>query len=187
MPRWTRPLGLRAASLPNATNFLSPNPLTNNALQAAAPHMREAAKAEIAASGRPRPRCILNVSSVSGARCACWVGMLCVLSHILHPGAVFCLVGRVTRIPLPTKHVLRLHAGLYSGPFSWPCAPTIPCPAGVHGSIGQANYATAKAGVVGLTKAVAKEWGPFGVRCNCLTYGYINTRCAVAEVCCCWC
>lgn len=47
---------------------------------------------------------------------------------------------------------------------------------GVHGSIGQANYATAKAGVVGLTKAVAKEWGPFGVRCNCLTYGYINTR-----------
>lgn len=51
------------------------------------------------------------------------------------------------------------------------------CCAGVHGSIGQANYATAKAGVVGLTKAVAKEWGPFGVRCNCLTYGYINTRC----------
>lgn len=55
------------------------------------------------------------------------------------------------------------------------------CRAGVHGSIGQANYATAKAGVVGLTKAVAKEWGPFGVRCNCLTYGYINTRCG-----CCW-
>ena len=47
------------------------------------------------------------------------------------------------------------------------------CP---HARIGQANYATAKAGVVGLTKAVAKEWGPFGVRCNCLTYGYINTR-----------
>ena len=48
----------------------------------------------------------------------------------------------------------------------------------MHGSIGQANYATAKAGVVGLTKAVAKEWGHFGVRCNCLTYGYIHTRCA---------
>lgn len=35
-------------------------------LQAAAPHMREAAKKETAACGRPRPRCILNVSSVSG-------------------------------------------------------------------------------------------------------------------------
>ena len=32
---------------------------------------------------------------------------------------------------------------------------------------GQANYALAKAGVTGLTKAIAKEWGPqFGVRCN---------------------
>lgn len=37
--------------------------------------------------------------------------------------------------------------------------------------MGQANYATAKAGVVGLTKAIAKEWGPFNIRCNCLTYG----------------
>lgn len=81
-------------------------------IQAAAPHMREAAKREIEASGRPRPRCILNVSSVSG----------------------------------------------------------------VHGSVGQANYSTAKAGVVGLTKSVAKEWGPFGIRCNALTFGYINTR-----------
>ena len=49
-------------------------------------------------------------------------------------------------------------------------------PPGVGGSVGQANYATAKAGVVGLTKAVAREWGPFGVRCNALVFGYINTR-----------
>lgn len=81
-------------------------------IQAAAPHMREAAKREMAAGGRPRPRCILNVSSVSG----------------------------------------------------------------VHGSVGQLNYATAKAGVVGFTKSLAKEWGPFGIRVNCLTFGYINTR-----------
>lgn len=29
---------------------------------------------------------------------------------------------------------------------------------GLHGNVGQANYATAKAGVVGLTKTIAKEW-----------------------------
>ena len=42
--------------------------------------------------------------------------------------------------------------------------------------MGQANYATAKAGVVGLTKAVAKEWGPCNIRCNALVFGYIATR-----------
>lgn len=35
---------------------------------------------------------------------------------------------------------------------------------GLHGNVGQANYAAAKAAVIGLTKTVAKEWGPFGVR-----------------------
>jgi 3-oxoacyl-[acyl-carrier protein] reductase len=33
---------------------------------------------------------------------------------------------------------------------------------GLHGNVGQANYAVAKAGIVGLTKTVCKEWGPFG-------------------------
>ena len=38
---------------------------------------------------------------------------------------------------------------------------------GLHGNAGQANYSTAKMGVVGLTKAIAQEWGPqFGVRAN---------------------
>jgi 3-oxoacyl-[acyl-carrier protein] reductase len=31
---------------------------------------------------------------------------------------------------------------------------------GTHGNIGQVNYAVAKAGVIGLTKTIAKEWGP---------------------------
>jgi 3-oxoacyl-[acyl-carrier protein] reductase len=35
---------------------------------------------------------------------------------------------------------------------------------GLHGNVGQANYAAAKAAVIGLTKTTAKEWGPFGVR-----------------------
>lgn len=47
---------------------------------------------------------------------------------------------------------------------------------GTHGNAGQANYAAAKAAVVGLTKTVAKEWGPLGVRCNCVAFGLIDTR-----------
>ncbi|KAL9552473.1 hypothetical protein MBANPS3_003744 [Mucor bainieri] len=47
---------------------------------------------------------------------------------------------------------------------------------GLHGNVGQANYATAKAGVVGLTKTIAKEWGVFGVRCNTVAFGWVDTR-----------
>lgn len=35
---------------------------------------------------------------------------------------------------------------------------------GLHGNVGQANYAAAKAAILGLTKTIAREWGPFGVR-----------------------
>ncbi|KAL2153017.1 hypothetical protein VTH82DRAFT_4172 [Thermothelomyces myriococcoides] len=48
---------------------------------------------------------------------------------------------------------------------------------GLHGNAGQLNYAMAKAGVVGLTKTIAKEWGPaFGVRANTVAFGHIETR-----------
>ncbi|TKA54769.1 hypothetical protein B0A53_02578 [Rhodotorula sp. CCFEE 5036] len=53
--------------------------------------------------------------------------------------------------------------------------------AGLHGNVGQANYATAKAGVIGLTKTIAKEWGPFGVRCNTVAFGHILTRLTQAK------
>ncbi|KAK9421709.1 putative 3-oxoacyl-reductase [Seiridium unicorne] len=53
---------------------------------------------------------------------------------------------------------------------------------GIHGNAGQANYAFAKAGVSGLTKAIAKEWGPaFGVRANTIAYGHIQTRLTQAK------
>ena len=81
-------------------------------VRAAAPFMREAAKAEMQAGTPVEPRCIVNVSSTSG----------------------------------------------------------------LHGNIGQANYATGKMGIVGLTKTVAKEWGAFGIRCNAVAFGLINTR-----------
>jgi len=47
---------------------------------------------------------------------------------------------------------------------------------GIHGNFGQINYSTAKMGVVGLTKTVAKEWGAFGIRCNAIAFGFIETR-----------
>merc|ERR1711977_199338 len=52
---------------------------------------------------------------------------------------------------------------------------------GLHGNVGQVNYAVAKAGVVGLSKTIAKEWGSFGVRCNTVAYGYILTRLTQAK------
>lgn len=48
--------------------------------------------------------------------------------------------------------------------------------AGVGGNAGQANYAAAKAGVTGLTKALAKEWGRYNVTVNTVAFGLIHTR-----------
>ncbi len=81
-------------------------------IRAAAPYMREAAKAEKAAGNRPEPRCIINISSVEG----------------------------------------------------------------LNGTPGQAYYSTAKSGILGLTKTVAKEWGAFGIRCNTVAFGFVETR-----------
>jgi len=53
---------------------------------------------------------------------------------------------------------------------------------GVNGNAGQINYALAKAGVTGMTKAIAKEWGPaFGVRANTVAFGHIQTRLTQAK------
>ena len=48
--------------------------------------------------------------------------------------------------------------------------------AGLMGNIGQINYSAAKAGVVGLTKTVAMEWARWGVTCNAIAYGGVDTR-----------
>jgi len=46
---------------------------------------------------------------------------------------------------------------------------------GEHGNAGQANYAAAKAGLLGLTKSVAKELAGRGITCNCICPGFIET------------
>jgi 3-oxoacyl-[acyl-carrier protein] reductase len=47
---------------------------------------------------------------------------------------------------------------------------------GVYGNAGQVNYAAGKAGVVGITKSLAKEWGRYKVNVNAVAFGYIVTR-----------
>ena len=46
---------------------------------------------------------------------------------------------------------------------------------GVAGNAGQCNYSASKAGLIGLSKSIAKEMGPRGVRSNCIAPGFIET------------
>jgi 3-oxoacyl-[acyl-carrier protein] reductase len=48
--------------------------------------------------------------------------------------------------------------------------------AGLFGNAGQINYSAAKAGITGVTKTLAKEWGRLNVTVNCVAYGLIKTR-----------
>ena len=47
---------------------------------------------------------------------------------------------------------------------------------GVFGNAGQANYAAGKAGVQGLTRTLAKEWGQFKINVNAVAFGFVDTR-----------
>jgi len=48
--------------------------------------------------------------------------------------------------------------------------------AATGGTAGQVNYSAAKAGLHGLTRSLAKEWGSMAVNVNCVAFGYIETR-----------
>lgn len=52
---------------------------------------------------------------------------------------------------------------------------------GLDGNFGQVNYSSAKAAVVGLTKSLAREWGPYNVCVNCIAFGFIDTRLSQAK------
>ena len=48
--------------------------------------------------------------------------------------------------------------------------------AGLFGNAGQTNYSAGKAGIIGMTMTLAKEWGRMNVTVNCIAYGMIKTR-----------
>lgn len=48
--------------------------------------------------------------------------------------------------------------------------------AGTRGLAGAANYAAAKAGILGFTKSLAREWAPFNIQANAVAFGQIATR-----------
>ena len=47
---------------------------------------------------------------------------------------------------------------------------------GTMGNAGQVNYSSGKAGVVGLTRTLAKEWGQFKINVNAVAFGFVETR-----------
>ena len=51
---------------------------------------------------------------------------------------------------------------------------------GTQGNVGQANYAAGKAGLVGVTKSLAREWGPLKVNVNAVAFGFVETRLTAA-------
>ena len=71
-------------------------------------------------------------------------------------------------------HMIRHCAGIFLRNREG-CIINISSVSGLMGNAGQCNYSASKAGLIGLTKSVAKELAPKGIRCNAIAPGFIRT------------
>lgn len=71
-------------------------------------------------------------------------------------------------------HMIRHCTGLFLRAKEG-CIINISSVSGLMGNVGQCNYSASKAGLIGLTKSVAKELAPKGIRCNAIAPGFIRT------------
>ena len=110
-----------------------------------------------------------------------WDGVIHKMTDEQWHAIIDCHVGAPFRIARATVPYMRDVAKqeMASGGKPQPrCIINVSSTSGLHGNAGQINYATAKMGVVGMTKTIAKEWGQFNIRCNAVAYGSIE---AMAE------
>ena len=72
-------------------------------------------------------------------------------------------------------HMIRHMAGMFIRAREG-CIINITSVSGLMGNAGQCNYSASKAGLIGLTKSVARELAPRGIRCNAVAPGFIATN-----------
>lgn len=70
-----------------------------------------------------------------------------------------------------TRHILPFMVRKKEG-----CIINVSSVSGLTGNLGQVNYAASKAGLIGFTKSVAREYASRGIRCNALAPGFIETQ-----------
>jgi 3-oxoacyl-[acyl-carrier protein] reductase len=87
---------------------------------------------------------------------------------------------RILRAAYP--HVKALHAAdREAGRDVYRKIVNISSTSALNGNAGQMNYSSAKAGVIGMTRALSREWGRFNVNVNCVAFGLIHTRMTTAD------
>jgi 3-oxoacyl-[acyl-carrier protein] reductase len=86
---------------------------------------------------------------------------------------------RILRAAYP--HIKALHAAdKEAGREVYRKVVNISSTSALNGNAGQMNYSSAKAGVIGMTRALAREWGRFNVNVNAVAFGLIHTRMTVS-------